>query len=137
MAEDKDFNDILDDIVLGEEREHKESYEQGFKAGSEAGNPEGYHLGYHRGAELGRELGYYLGIITHYINLNEESEKKYSEKLLTQLTKVKDLIDAFPRTNSEDHDILGMAESIRGQYKKACALLKISSTNPYDAGVSF
>lgn len=57
MAEDKDFNDILDDIVLGEEREHKESYEQGFKAGSEAGNPEGYHLGYHRGAELGRELG--------------------------------------------------------------------------------
>lgn len=57
MAEEKDFNELLDDIFLSEEREHKESYEEGFKAGSEAGNPKGYHLGYHRGAELGRELG--------------------------------------------------------------------------------
>lgn len=59
MAEERDFNELLDDIVLSEEREHKESYDQGFKAGIEAGNPEGYHLGYHRGAELGRELGKY------------------------------------------------------------------------------
>lgn len=137
MAEDKDFNDALDDIFLGEEIAHKESYDQGFKIGSEAGNPEGYHLGYHRGAELGRELGFYLGIVTHHINLNSESSTKYTDKTITQLTKVKELIDSFPRTNSEEHDILGMAETIRAQYKKACALLKISSANPYDAGVSF
>lgn len=136
MAEEKDFNDLLDDIFLGEEKQHKESYDQGFKAGSEAGNPEGYHLGYHKGAELGRELGYYLGTITHHINENK-SNANYSEKLLSQLTKVKELIEAFPRTNSEEHDVLAKAEAVRAQYKKACALLKISSVNPYDAGVSF
>lgn len=57
MAVSKDFNDVLDDIVLGEEKESKSSYDEGFRAGIEAGNIEGYHLGYHRGAELGRELG--------------------------------------------------------------------------------
>lgn len=81
--------------------------------------------------------GYCLGIVTYHINLNEESDTKYSEKLMTQLTKVKELIEKFPRTNSEDHDILGMAETVRAQYRKACALLKISSANPYNAGVSF
>lgn len=137
MAEEKDFNDIVDDIFLSEEKHHKDSYEEGYKAGVEAGNPEGYHLGYHRGAELGRELGYYLGVVSHYINANEKAEIKYPEKVLKNLTKVKELIDTFPRTNSEEHDILGMAENIRAQYKKACAHLKIPSTNPYDAGVSF
>ncbi|KAL4715721.1 hypothetical protein ACJJTC_006300 [Scirpophaga incertulas] len=137
MAEEKDFNIVLDEIVLLEENTHKTSYEEGVKAGTEAGNPEGYHLGYHRGAELGRELGYYLGIITHFIRLNENSDSKCSEKISTQLEKVKNLIDIFPRTNSEDHDILSMIENIRGQYKKACALLKIPSTNPYDADISF
>lgn len=137
MAVERDFNDVLDDIFVHEETSHKNSFEEGFKAAKEAGNPEGYHLGYHRGAELGRELGYYLGTVTHHLNINENTETKYSDKILIQLTKVKELIDAFPRTNSEDHDILDMAEKIRAQYKKTCALLKIPSNNPYDAGVSF
>lgn len=136
MAE-KDFNDVLDDIVLSEQKEHQISYEEGYTAGIEAGNPEGYHLGYHKGAELGREIGYYLGIVTHYINQNEKSDTKYSDKVIHQLTKVKELIDTFPRTNAEDQNILGMLETVRSQYKKACALLKIPSNNPYDAGVSF
>ncbi|XP_049875267.1 protein LTO1 homolog [Pectinophora gossypiella] len=134
---DADFNDVLDNIFLREETQHKESYEEGFKSGSSAGNPEGYHLGYHRGAELGRELGYYYGIVTHNIEANKKSEAKLSEKIISQLSKVKELIDSYPRENSEDQDILGMAETIRAQYKKACAMLKISSANPYDAGVSF
>lgn len=57
MAEEQDFNDVLDTIFLSENTQCEQSYEEGFKIGSEAGNPEGYHLGYHRGAELGRELG--------------------------------------------------------------------------------
>ncbi|KOB76261.1 Uncharacterized protein OBRU01_05388 [Operophtera brumata] len=116
MASSDDFNDVLDGIFLCEDREHKQSYSEGFQVGTDAGNPEGYHLGYHRGAELGREL-----------------ETKYSDKILTQLTKVKDLIETFPRDNSEEADILGQAETIRAQYKKTCALLKISSAYPYDA----
>lgn len=50
---------------------------------------------------------------------------------------MKELIDTFPQENSEDQDILGMAEAIRAQYKKACAMLKIPSGNPFEAGVSF
>ncbi|KAI5646225.1 methyltransferase domain-containing protein [Phthorimaea operculella] len=137
MADETDFNDVLDNIFLREESQHKESYEEGFKAGSLAGNPEGYHLGYHRGAELGRELGYYYGTVLEYLTANESAESKYPEKLLNQLTKLKDLIEAFPKDNCEDQDILGMADNIRAQYKKACALLKISSANPYEAGMRF
>lgn len=137
MAEDVDYNNIIEDIFLTEEKARQESYKEGFKAGSESGNPEGYHLGYHRGAELGLELGFYLGVVTHHINLNESPDTEYSAKIISQLTRVKELIDSFPRTNSEDHDILGIAENIRAQYKKACALLKIPSNNPYNASVSF
>lgn len=79
-------------------------------------------------------LGYYLGIVSHHL---ENADSNYSEKIVKQLEKVKDLIDTFPRTNSEEDDILGLAENIRSQYKKACALLKISSANPYDTEVSF
>lgn len=136
MAEEKDFNDILEDIFLSEESLHKNSYDEGFKAGSQAGNPEGYHLGYHRGVELGRELGYYLGTITHHIELHESSEV-YSEKILNQLKRVKELIEDFPRVNSKDHDLLAMVEIIRAQYKKSCALLKIPSNLPYTQGLSF
>jgi hypothetical protein len=81
--------------------------------------------------------GYYLGIITYHTELNEKSETKYSEKITKQLNKIKSLIDTFPRNNSEEHDILYMLEIIRAQYKKACAMLKITSANPYDANISF
>lgn len=81
--------------------------------------------------------GYYLGIVTLHLNINEKAETKYPDKTVTQLIKVKDLINKFPRDNSEEVDILGLAETIRAHYKKTCALLKISSANPYDADVSF
>ncbi|KAJ0176288.1 hypothetical protein K1T71_008462 [Dendrolimus kikuchii] len=118
MAEETDFNDIIESIFLTEEKAYQESYKEGFKTGSESGNPEAYHLGYHKGAELGRELGYYLGIVTYHIKLNETQDPKYPDKIINQLTKLKELIDAFPRNNSEDHDLLGMTENIRAQYKK-------------------
>ncbi|CAH0726768.1 unnamed protein product, partial [Brenthis ino] len=110
MAEETDFNDVLENIFLSENIQCQKSYEEGYKIGCESGNPEGYHLGYHKGAELGRELGYYLGIVSHHL---ENSASNYSEKIVKQLEKVKDLIDTFPRTNSEEDDILGLAENIR------------------------
>lgn len=82
-------------------------------------------------------LGYYLGTVCYHLENKDKPENSYSEKVIKQLEKVKELVDAFPRTNSEDHDILGLAENIRAQYKKTCALLKVSSGNPYGTGVSF
>ncbi|VVC93418.1 unnamed protein product, partial [Leptidea sinapis] len=132
MALDKDFNDILDDIVMSEDSTQKESYTEGFTAGVEGGNSEGFHLGYHKGARLGKELGYYLGIANIHLERNANSDTKYPDKIIKQLEKLKDLINSFPHTNSEEHDIVSMADNIRVNYKKACALLKISSVNPYE-----
>ncbi|RVE46596.1 hypothetical protein evm_008729 [Chilo suppressalis] len=121
MAEDKDFNDVLDDIFMSEEAAYKESYDEGYKAGTLAGNPEGYHLGYHKGAELGRELGYYLGIVSKYIEACEKQDITHSDKIINQLLKVKTLIDSFPRDNSEEHDILGLLEAILKEKQKSMA----------------
>ncbi|XP_050663770.1 protein LTO1 homolog [Leptidea sinapis] len=137
MASDKDFNDILDDIVMSEDSTQKESYTEGFTAGVEGGNSEGFHLGYHKGARLGKELGYYLGIANIHLERNANSDTKYPDKIIKQLEKLKDLINSFPHTNSEEHDIVSMADNIRVNYKKACALLKISSVNPYETSISF
>lgn len=79
-----------------------------------------------------------MGIVLHHLDLNNKAEKPlYSDKILNQLIRVKELIDSFPQKNTEEHDILGLAENIRAQYKKTCALLKISSSLPYGRGVSF
>lgn len=76
-------------------------------------------------------------MVKHYIKSNDTSDTKYSDKIVSQLRKVEELIATFPPENSEEHDILGLAETLRAHYKKACALLKISSANPWDGGVSF
>ncbi|VVC93419.1 unnamed protein product, partial [Leptidea sinapis] len=117
---------------MSEDSTQKESYTEGFTAGVEGGNSEGFHLGYHKGARLGKELGYYLGIANIHLERNANSDTKYPDKIIKQLEKLKDLINSFPHTNSEEHDIVSMADNIRVNYKKACALLKISSVNPYE-----
>ncbi|XP_045537015.1 protein LTO1 homolog [Papilio machaon] len=140
MADDIDFNDVVEDIFLSENTLCQDSYKEGFRVGSEEGNSEGYHLGYHRGAEIGRELGFYYGIVTNYLEQNKSDSKqedRLSDKTIKQLEKVKGLIDTFPHNNSEHHDILTLLETIRAQYKKVCAMLKVSSNNPYVGDISF
>lgn len=75
--------------------------------------------------------------MTNHLENNSKSDVNLSDKTVHQLEKVQKLIEEFPRTNSEEHDILALLENIRAQYKKACALLKISSNNPYTADISF
>ncbi|CAH2041703.1 unnamed protein product, partial [Iphiclides podalirius] len=111
MAEDKDFNDALEEIFLSENTLRNESYKEGYRAGCDAGSPEGYHLGYHRGAEIGREIGYYFGIVTNHLDNNNKSDVQLSDKVVQQLEKVQKLIEDFPRTNSEQHDILALLET--------------------------
>lgn len=123
-TEDRDINDIFDDIVLTEENHVQEGYEEGFADGISGGNTEGYHLGYHRGAELGAELGYYLGVVEVYLKINK------IEKILTNLNAIKQSIAAFPTTNDENVDIFDLASRIRAQFRKTCALLKISGKYP-------
>lgn len=78
MAEERDFNDILHDIVLSEEAHEKESYKEGYQAGVESGNADGFHLGYHKGFQLGQELGMLFNdnhiICSEYYYMNIKSD---------------------------------------------------------------
>lgn len=123
---DRDINDVFDDIVLSEEKVAEEGYQKGFEDGESSGNTDGYHLGYHRGAELGAELGYYFGVLMDYT----KTRKVPSEKATKAIESCLEMIDTFPRTNDDQVDILQMADNIRAQYRKACALLKISGKYP-------
>lgn len=128
----RDINDIFDDIALSEDRINEEGYQKGLTDGKSIGNTDGYHLGYHRGAELGAELGYYYGVLQSHCN-NETNTERQQKSISTVLK----LIDEFPRTNDEQADILGLADSIRAQYRKACAILKISGKYPDSDQLSF
>lgn len=124
--ESSDINKIFDEIVFSEEKISEVSYRKGYEDGVSEGNTEGYHLGYHRGAELGSELGYYYGfILNHSSNIESASDraKKAAQSCL-------ELISHFPRTNDETVDIFKLVDNIRAQYKKTCALLKVSGKHP-------
>lgn len=127
-----DINDIFDEIALCEDRLNKESYQKGFEEGKSVGNTDGYHLGYHRGAELGAELGYYCGVLQTYSNSEQNTERQ--QKSIESVLK---LIADFPQTNDEHADILGLADAIRAQYRKTCALLKINGKYPESDQLSF
>lgn len=128
----RDINDIFDDIALSEERINEEGYQKGLADGKSIGNTDGYHLGYHRGAEIGAELGFYYGVLRTHSNNHENTERQ--QKSIDSVIK---LIDDFPRTNDEQADILGLADTIRAQYRKACAILKINGKYPESDELSF
>lgn len=128
----RDINDIFDDIAFSEERINEEGYQKGLTDGKTIGNTDGYHLGYHRGAELGAELGYYYGVLQFYTNREQNTERQ--QKSIDLVLK---LITEFPRTNDEQADILGLADTIRAQYRKTCAILKINGKYPESDQLSF
>lgn len=131
-ADHRDINDIFDDIVLSEERINEEAYEKGLLEGKVSGNTDGYHLGYHRGAELGAELGFYYGTLDEY-----RRSTSVNDRQKVTIEKVLDLINQFPRTNDEHVDIIGLADNIRAQYRKACAILKINGKFPESDQLNF
>lgn len=121
----RDINDIFDDIALSEDRINEQGYQKGLLDGKSSGNTEGYHLGYHRGAEIGSELGYYHGILTTRLSSTEITERH--RNIIESVLK---LINEYPKTNDEHIDILELADTIRAQYRKACAILKINGKYP-------
>lgn len=129
---DRDINEIFDDIALSEVRINEEGYQKGLAEGKIIGNTDGYHLGYHRGAELGAELGFYYGVLQAHSKNQQNTERQ--QKSIEIVLK---LVEDFPRTNDEQADILGLADTIRAQYRKACAILKINGKYPDSDQLSF
>lgn len=131
---EEDINVAFDSVVGTEERLSSEGFREGFETGLKEGAEEGFHLGFHRGAELGAELGYYAGVAEASLSLGPDLT---SDKVKQSLKKLIELIDKFPKTNVDHTDILAEVDSIRVAYKRACSLLKISSTYPEASKLSF
>lgn len=69
--------------------------------------------------------------------MHKKDDIKLTDKIVTLLEKIKDLIEKFPRENIDDKDILDIASDIRVKYKKVCSLLKIDGGYPYDDSISY
>lgn len=124
--QNKDINDIFEDILFAEENIVEESFQDGFQAGIKQENVEAYHLGYHRGAEIGAELGYYSSFIEYYQNSIKERSVDKPEKVLKTLVTLQALIGNFPQDNDENTDLKESLNEIRVKFKLFCSLLKIN-----------
>ncbi|GAB0097847.1 uncharacterized protein DMENIID0001_135250 [Sergentomyia squamirostris] len=129
-ADEKDINDIFDDIACTEDKISQEGYEEGFAKGIAAGNTEAYHLGYHRGAEFGGELGYYAGFVEAFKDCRDD-------KSAASLVTLKESLEKFPKFNDTNVDFVGEFQKIRAQFRKVCALLKVKSTFQSSTDLSF
>uniref|UniRef100_A0A1L8DAE7 Putative oral cancer-overexpressed protein 1 n=1 Tax=Nyssomyia neivai TaxID=330878 RepID=A0A1L8DAE7_9DIPT len=128
--QERDINDVFDDIALTEDRINQDGYDEGFAKGEASGNTEAYHLGYHRGAEFGAELGYYAGIVEAFRDTKEE-------KIAASLGNLKESLERFPKFNDTTCDFAQEIQRIRGQFRKVCALLKFKSNYSAPSDLSF
>ncbi|XP_022197493.1 protein LTO1 homolog [Nilaparvata lugens] len=136
LNEDIDINDVFDDIALSEEKIVQNSFQEGLSKGVLEGEIEGFHLGYHRGSEIGSEIGFYSGFVDILISISTLKED-FPQKGIVILTKLKNLLLEFPRSNVEDCDMVQLLENIRSLYKKLCVMLKIDCRLPMKDELSF
>lgn len=134
---DKDINDVFDSIALAEEKISDEAFKEGFIQGEKDGKIEGYHLGYHKGTEVGTEIGFYEGVVETLNGYREKLPENILAKLANPLQKLKDSLEAFPKDNSSDVDILAALETIRAHYKKVASLSKLNLQFQTSSSLSF
>lgn len=123
--QERDINDIFDDIVLTEERLVEKGYKEGFDEGCKQGNTDGYRLGFAQGIKLGEELAEIFGFI-----IALEQQDKHTEKVKRCMEQLKSLIEIFPKENDPEADIVGTLEQIRNLNKRLRILLGLKSTGP-------
>lgn len=119
---DYDINDVFESILLAEEQITKKAFDEGVSDGVGEGSVEAYHMGFHKGAKLGAELAQYYIIADEQL----ESHEDLNDKFVKQLKDLKDLIDAFPRTNDKEIDFDDKLDKIRALFKKITTNLKIA-----------
>ncbi|XP_073846303.1 uncharacterized protein [Musca autumnalis] len=116
--EERDINDLFDDITLAENHLVEASYKEGFAVGCQQGNDEGYRLGYAQGIQLGQELAEIFGRVVAL----QQQPKKHTERVKRCLEQLRQSIETFPRENDPEADIIGAVENIRTLNKKLLVL---------------
>ncbi|XP_005188725.1 uncharacterized protein LOC101898734 [Musca domestica] len=115
--EERDINDLFDDITLAENHLVEASYKEGFAIGCQEGNDEGYRLGYAQGIQLGEELAEIFGRVVAL-----QQQETHTERVKRCLEQLRTSIESFPRDNDPEADIIGAVENIRILNKKLLVL---------------
>ncbi|XP_074602564.1 uncharacterized protein LOC141856196 [Brevipalpus obovatus] len=124
----RDFNHVLDDINLVEQRKFRQmGFTRGYSIGEEAGWRDGYSYGLRKGAQIAAEIGFYQGFVHAWIGILERDESSKQRKLLA-LRSLLELTRRFHRTNLHDEDCGKRLESIRAKFRQVNSLLAGSQT---------
>ncbi|XP_076323785.1 protein LTO1 homolog isoform X1 [Tachypleus tridentatus] len=124
---ERDFNDVLNDIVFADNRYRQMGFTRGFSLGEEAGWREGYTLGLQKGAQLASELGFYQGFVHAWITVLEKDETTKQRKLVA-LRSLLEMTKSFPKTNVPDQDFVERIQKIRAKFKQVLSLLDINTS---------
>ncbi|KAK8781155.1 hypothetical protein V5799_017517 [Amblyomma americanum] len=121
-----DFNDVLDDIVLAEEKYRQMGFTRGFSLGEEVGWRDGYQLGLQRGAQIATELGFYQGFVHAWITVLEREEIAKQRKMVA-LKALLEMTKNFPQVNIADEDMFEKLHKIRAKFKQVVSILNINT----------
>lgn len=131
-----EINDIFDAIACSEDHIVQEAFEKGVNKGIEEAKADGYHVGFHKGVEVGGEIGYYEGIVDTVLTLYQNKEIDLSDKVLSILNKLTQLLQSFPHFNCPETDIIKVKEEIKTNFKQFCSLMKFNAVLT-ERGLSF
>ncbi|WWC73138.1 uncharacterized protein I206_107104 [Kwoniella pini CBS 10737] len=147
MMNDKNDQDVLEEITNMESKFYQEGYKAGYDHGELHGLYEGRELGKEKSWELWEEIGYYEGFIKVYIDLlsgkdiQEGSKRGKDARALNHAQILLSLINTFPISNSsqsnfnisqinkeeeeEEIDLINLISNIRARYKLLCSSLNL------------
>ncbi|NXF70615.1 ORAV1 protein, partial [Sclerurus mexicanus] len=119
--------DMLDGIVMAEQRFHREGYQEGYAEGSHAGIAEGRRYGSLHGAKIGSEIGCYFGFALTWHCLLQKCTDEKSSKKIKALNSLIGMIQKFPYEDPTYDKLQEDLEKIRGKFKQVCSMLNIQS----------
>lgn len=122
-----DYDSIINDLLLSENRTAKNNYIEGIKKSSENSYQQGFQIGHRKGLDIGLEIGFYAGVIVAINKLQSSKIIILSKKELYILQKLSNLIEIFPKINDKNINITDQYNKINGLYKQFYINLKIKN----------
>lgn len=122
-----DYNSSVDDILLSEKHTAGKHFVEGTVKSSENSYNQGFQIGYQKGYDIGLEIGFYEGVSSAINKLHKSKNIILSDRELSTLQKLLNLIELFPRKNDINVDVINQYNEIKGLYRKFCFNLKVNN----------
>ncbi|CAI9167324.1 unnamed protein product [Rangifer tarandus platyrhynchus] len=117
--------DLLDAVVMADERFHGEGYREGYEEGSSLGMIEGRQHGTLHGAKVGSEIGCYRGFALAWRGLLHGRATERDSKKMKVLEALIGMIQKFPYDDPTYDRLHEDLDRIRGKFKQFCSLLNV------------